>query len=165
MVVADTSREPRFLCDSMLGGLARKLRLAGYDAVFAGPIDDGDLVRWALSADAFLLSSDGPLFRRRPVRDGEVRSLFVPRARPSEQVEVVLRALRLEVRAPRCLACGGEVVEVDKASVATRVPAPSFASFGRFFRCDRCDRVYWQGTHWDGIEAGHRELARRVAQG
>lgn len=146
----------------MLGGLARELRLAGYDAVFAGPIDDGELVRRASESGEVLLSSDAPLFERRAVRDGTVRALYVPRTRPHEQVETVLRSLALPVREPRCLACGGEVVDVDKESVRALVPAQSFACFASFYRCDRCGRVLWQGSHWDRIEARHRALRAKL---
>ena len=41
------SNEPTFACDVMLGGLARWLRAAGYDAVWSNTIEDWDLVRLA----------------------------------------------------------------------------------------------------------------------
>jgi uncharacterized protein with PIN domain len=153
---------PRFLCDSMLGGLARRLRLAGYDATFAGPIDDGVLVQRALRDGQLLLSSDAPLFERKLVRDGCVRSLFVPRTSPPEQVEFVLRTLSLPVREPRCLACGGVVIDIEKEAVRGRVPPESFAAFESFYVCDRCDRVFWQGSHWDSISATHKALSRAL---
>jgi uncharacterized protein with PIN domain len=156
--------EPRFLCDSMLGGLARQLRLAGYDAAFAGPIEDGALVQRALESGELLLSSDAPLFDRRLVRNGDVRALFVPSAPPSDQVAFVLRTLALSVREPRCLACGGVVVDIEKDAVRDRVPPESFSAFEAFFVCARCDRVFWQGSHWDSIAATHEALARKLGQ-
>lgn len=148
----------------MLGGLTRRLWLAGYDAVFAGPIEDGALVRRALASGEILLSADAPLFERRLVRDGHVRALFVPSAPPVVQVEVVLRAFALPVLPPRCLACGGEVIDIDKDSVRARVPEESFAVFDAFYVCARCDRVFWQGSHWGSIAATHRALARTLQQ-
>jgi uncharacterized protein with PIN domain len=38
---------PRFACDAMLGGLARWLRAAGYDACWHGGVADPELVRLA----------------------------------------------------------------------------------------------------------------------
>ena len=160
--VAEETSAPRFLCDSMLGGLTRRLWLAGYDASFAGPIDDGALVARALATGEFLLSSDAPLFERRSVRDRAVRSLFVPSAPPVAQAEHVLRSLELPLLEPRCLACGGVVVDIDKQAVEDRVPAESFATFDEFYVCDRCDRVFWQGSHWDSIAATHRALRRAL---
>lgn len=162
--VSDSTEAPRFLCDSMLGGLARELRLAGYDAVFAGPIEDADLIRRAMASGEILLSSDAPLFERRVLRDGSVRALFVPRTRPHAQVETVLRALALPVLEPRCLACGGRVVDVEKESVRSLVPEYSFGCFEEFYRCDRCGRILWQGSHWDRISARHRQLEEKLAK-
>ena len=158
-----TDDDPRFLCDSMLGGLARKLRLAGYDATFAGPIDDGALVADAAASGAILLSSDGPLFERRVLREGIVRSLYVPRVSPMEQASFVLEALSLPILEPRCLACGGSVVDIAKEAVRDRVPFHSYRCFDAFFTCERCHRVFWQGSHWESIEASHRELTQKRA--
>ena len=47
---------PLFLCDAMLGGLARWLRGAGYDARFQYGIDDRDLIRLARETGGTLLS-------------------------------------------------------------------------------------------------------------
>jgi len=159
-----TIDELRFLCDSMLGGLSRKLRLAGYDAAFAGPIDDSDLVRLATSTESILLSSDGPLFERRVLREGIVPSLYVPRVTPMEQASFVLEAYSLPIREPRCLACGGVVVDIAKEAVRDRVPFHSYRCFDDFFTCSRCGRVFWQGSHWDSIAASHRELAKTVRE-
>ena len=87
---------PRFLCDAMLGGLARWLRAAGYEAAFEYGIDDAELLRRARATGAVLLSSDGPMFERNVIRDGVVRAHFVPRGLSKvEQLANVLRALEL----------------------------------------------------------------------
>ncbi|UJR83409.1 Mut7-C RNAse domain-containing protein [Sandaracinus amylolyticus] len=148
----------RFLCDSMLGGLSRWLRSSGYDAEFAGPIDDGELVIRAEESGAILLTSDGPLMRRRPITSGTVRALLVPRAQPLfDQTVFVLRELALPVIDPRCMSCGGALVPVGAESLAREVPAMSLSAFDEFWRCDRCARAFWKGSHWEGI------VARRVA--
>ena len=46
----DSISIPRFACDAMLGGLARWLRAAGYDACWQEGIDDGELIRLARHA-------------------------------------------------------------------------------------------------------------------
>ena len=143
---------PRFLCDAMLGGLARWLRAAGYDATFAPETEDGVLVRRAVEQGRILLSSDGGIFERNVVRDGTVRAVRVPRATPPvEQLGFVLESLGLRACDPRCMACGGELREISKAAAAGRVPARSFAAFDQFWTCAVCSRVYWHGTHWTRI--------------
>jgi hypothetical protein len=144
--------DARFFCDAMLGGLARWLRAAGYDAAFEHGIDDGVLVRRAGEGGLVVLSSDGPLFERVPIRRGDVRALFVPRGlAPLAQLGFVLRTLGLERREPRCMACGGPLIEVDRASVKGEAPPRAFEHYEQFWRCGRCGKLFWRGTHWRHI--------------
>ena len=75
------SGTPCFACDAMLGGLARWLRAAGYDASWHPGIDDNDLVRLSQAEQRVLLSSDSGIFRIGIVRDGDIASLFIPRGK------------------------------------------------------------------------------------
>ena len=150
--------EPRFFCDVMLGGLARWLRAAGYDAAWEEHIDDGDLVRRAADEGRVLLSSDIGVFKRGIVRDGEVPALLIPVGLgKQEQLAFVLRELSLPLREPRCMACGGALAEADKERARGRVPARTWAWLDRFYECTRCGRVFWRGTHW-------RQIAERLGQ-
>lgn len=153
----------RFLCDSMLGGLARWLRASGYDAEFAGPIEDGALVARAAASGRTLLTSDAPLMRRRPVASGVVHALLVPRSEPLlDQTVFVLGSLGLSVRDPRCMSCGGELEPVELAEIEAEVPAFSRELFREFWRCDRCARPFWKGSHWRGIDARRDAIASRL---
>jgi uncharacterized protein with PIN domain len=147
-----TTYEPAFACDVMLGALARWLRAAGYDAWWSNAIDDWDLVRLARREGRILLSADTGIFRIGIIRDGDVPALQVPNGLSvQEQLAFVTSRLHLEPREPRCMACGGELVEVPKEQVRDRVPAGSFARIDCFYKCQRCGQVFWQGTHWPGI--------------
>ncbi len=146
--------QPAFICDAMLGGLARWLRAAGYDASFHYGIDDADLVKQALATGRVLLSSDGPLFRRNIIRTGRVKALLVPRMigkrQPDklDQLRFVLGELKLPLREPRCMACGGELAEVPKHAVMSEAPPLAYRNCDRFWRCQRCSKLLWHGTHW-----------------
>jgi uncharacterized protein with PIN domain len=145
---------PAFLCDAMLGGLARWLRAAGYDAAFEYGIDDGDLVRRARRDGRVLLSSDGPLFERNVIRSGEVRALYVPQQLSKlDALRFVVRELGLAPRPPRCMACGGELIETPKHAVTGEAPPLAFRRCDRFWRCRRCGKLLWRGTHWQKIDA------------
>ena len=153
---------PRFACDAMLGGLARWLRAAGYDASWHPGIDDRDLIDLARREGRVLLTSDTGIFRVGVVRDGEVPALFIPHGLGKEdQLRFVLRELNLPVREHRCMACGGPLAEVAKEAVRERAPPRSFARAERFYECLRCGRLFWQGTHWQRIA----EVLRRAGGG
>jgi uncharacterized protein with PIN domain len=144
----------------MLGGLARWLRAAGYDASWHDGIADGELIRLARAEGRTVLSSDGDIFAYALVRDGVVPALFVPRGQPVQaQLSHVLRGLGLPLQLPRCMACGGELAELTKESAGGRVPPGSLARHDRFWECVRCGRTFWHGTHWQKIVARLREAA------
>src|SRR5690348_16356114 len=115
----------------MLGGLARWLRAAGYDASWHPGIPDPALVRLAREEARVVLSSDGDVFAFALVRDGLVPSLFVPRGLTVQaQLAHVLRELGLPLREPLCMACGGELAELSRDEAAGRVPPRSLARHG-----------------------------------
>jgi uncharacterized protein len=151
---------PCFFCDAMLGGAARWLRAAGYDARFEYGIEDRELIRRAAQGGGTLLSSDGPMFQRNVIRRGEVRALYVPgQLSAAEQLRFVLRTLGLPLREPRCMACGGELREVSKHEVACEAPPLAYRNCERFWRCARCEKLFWRGTHWHRIGRLLREVA------
>ncbi|HZU37916.1 MAG TPA: Mut7-C RNAse domain-containing protein [Gemmataceae bacterium] len=143
--------EPRFACDAMLGGLARWLRAAGYDAWWQADIDDWDLIRLARREECFLLTSDTGILRIGIIRDGEVPSLFIPHGLgKEEQLAFVLRHLNLKLRPPRCMGCGGPLQPVPSEELTEQVPGTR-AWIDAFYRCGRCGKIFWEGTHWQHI--------------
>jgi uncharacterized protein with PIN domain len=157
--MSDPSTPSVFACDAMLGSLARWLRAAGYDAVWEAGIDDWELLRRARQQGHYVLSSDTGIFRIGLVRDGDLPALFVPHGLTTEeQVAFVLAKLHLSLRPPRCMACGGALVEVPRDQVQDQVPPRSLAAADQFWRCERCARVFWRGTHWQRIDATLRKI-------
>jgi uncharacterized protein len=150
----------RFACDAMLGGLARWLRAAGYDAWWRADVGDWELVRLAQREGRVLLTSDTGIFRIGIVRDGELPGLFIPHGldKPG-QLAFVLRELSLPLREPRCMACGGELRRVPKEQVEDRVPPRTYAWLEEFWQCGCCGGVFWQGSHWQRIADRLRQPA------
>ena len=136
----------RFLCDAMLGSLARWLRFFGYDTAYLGPdVDDPEVAEQARTEERWLLTRDHELAAAGPrsmlVRAGDVES---------QLVEVFTRLdLRpeAELGAARCGECNGVLEPVDRSDVADRVPPYVLATAARFTRCTGCGRIYWPGTH------------------
>ena len=155
-------KQTTFLCDAMLGGLARWLRAAGYDATFEYGIDDRTLIARALDTGGVLLSSDGPMFERNVIRDGTVHALFIPRQLTKlQQLDFVIERLNLPLREPRCMACGGELLEVPKHTVTAEAPPLAFRRCEHFWRCRRCGKLLWRGTHWQRIAGRLHHLRPR----
>ena len=144
----------------MLGGLARWLRAAGYDAWWDSAVADWDLIRLALREHRILLTSDTGIFRIGIVCDGDLPALFIPHGLgKQDQLALVLKHFGLSLREPRCMACGGALVEVPREQVRDRVPPRSYAWMERFYGCERCGRLFWQGTHWQRIRETLNQLS------
>ncbi len=144
----------RFLCDAMLGGLAKWLRAAGYDTYFAcegTDVSDASLTRKALEEGRMLLSSDGGFLERKPVRNGKVGFLRVPHLPIEDQLRLVVRQFALTRRQSRCMECNGELGVVPPGAVVDRVPLGVIRNQEEFFLCKGCGRVFWHGSHWDRI--------------
>ncbi len=153
------NRELTFLCDAMLGGLARWLRAAGYDAEFHYGIKDAELIDRAISTGRTVLSCDGPLFDRNVIKNGRVRAVYVPQQLSKlDALRFVVRELSLPLRPPRCMACGGELAEVPKHSVMDEAPPLAYRNCRHFWRCARCGKLLWHGTHWRKITKRLKEI-------
>lgn len=140
---------PPLLLDAMLGRLARWLRLMGYDARFIADTDDLVLVRVAKAESRLLLTRDGPLARRRGVQ-----TLFIHSQDVNEQVAQVLREIGRppEPVTPRCAGCNAPLESLSKEAARERVPPYVWRAHDSFTHCPECRRVYWKGTHWQGIQ-------------
>ena len=149
-----------FLCDAMLGGLARWLRAAGYDADFQYGIDDRELIARAERDGRMILSSDGPLFDRNVIKNGRIQALFVPQQLSKlQQLQFVVHRLHLPLLEARCMACGGHLREVAKHDVLAEAPPLAYRNCDRFWRCARCGKLLWHGTHWQRVQRHLQGLA------
>jgi uncharacterized protein with PIN domain len=151
---------PRFLCDASLGGLARWLRAAGYEARWLEGGRGDELLRQAHGSGEVLVTTDSRLIGRRAVSDGWVKALWVPSGmKRLEQLAMVLRDLGLRPRPPRCMACGGTMAPVEKAAVRERIPPRTALWKDSYCVCGRCGKLFWEGTHWERIARRLERLA------
>jgi uncharacterized protein len=144
----------KFLCDAMLGGLAKWLRAAGYDTYYAREgtdVSDRSLTLKALEEERVLLTSDGGFLERKPVRDGHVGFMRVPHAPLEGQLRLVVERFDLCRRESRCMECNGELETVAPGEIAERVPPGVRHDHDEFFLCRGCGRVFWHGSHWARI--------------
>ena len=132
-----------FLCDGGLGGLARWLRAAGYEADWRPGIEDAHLLKQARSLQATLLTTDAMMMERRLLRDRIIQTFWLPPTLSiPEQLGLVFREFGLVVRGPRCMSCGGELRRVPKETLHDRIPPKTYRWLNEFFVCRRCDKLF-----------------------
>jgi uncharacterized protein len=150
--LARTPAEIRFFCDSGLGGLARWLRAAGYEAWWEPRVPDDRLVAQSHEHRRTILTTDSMLMERRLLRDAIIPSLWLPPTLSiCEQLERTFSEFNLRVASPRCMSCGGELVRADKESLRDRIPPRTFRWLDEYFVCQQCGKLFWHGTHWSRI--------------
>jgi uncharacterized protein with PIN domain len=141
------SQPPKLLADRMLGKLARILRMTGQDVEYVREGDPHDIAARAAAEGRVLLSRDTRLVEQLP------SALYVESNYPFHQARQVIRelALVLDPSFRRCVEDNGPLEMVPKESVRSEVPHYVFDSRDEFMRCQRCGRVFWAGTHLDGM--------------
>lgn len=138
----------RFLADTMLGKLAKWLRILGYDVLYARDLDDRALLALARAEGRTLLTRDEELARR-------ARGVLISSDDWREQLHELSGLVRLEKGRlfTRCLECNTPLEPVEREEVAGRVSSYLLASQAEFGRCPRCQRIYWKGTHFASVLA------------
>jgi uncharacterized protein with PIN domain len=142
----------RFIADAHLGGLARLLRMAGFDTLYDNHYDDSGIEAIALAENRVVLTRDLELLKRKQVK----RGAYVRALKPDEQLQEVFSRFGLaHAMKPfsLCLHCNFPLHAVDKEAVLDRIPPMVRAHQHRFSTCDSCHRVFWEGTHWQHMRA------------
>ncbi len=137
--------DPAFLADGMLGTLATKLRILGFDTLYDKTSNDNTLLKIAFETKRYLLTSDIELFvlsRRKGMRS----ILITSRDDLSSLVELFVKLgfPRIEPRrTSRCSVCNG----ILKESRTTTRDGKDI------YTCVVCNKNYWKGSHWKKLEA------------
>jgi uncharacterized protein with PIN domain len=138
----------RFVADAHLGGLARLLRMAGFDTIYDNGIRDDQVEALAMDEGRIVLTRDRELLKRRGVEYGA----YVRALKAQAQLREMFERFGLAERArpfTLCLHCNAPLREVAKDAVLERLPPTVRATQTGFRTCDVCHRVYWKGSHWE----------------
>lgn len=138
----------RFLADSMLGKLARWLRLMGYYVEYVkSDATDSEIIDKCLRENLFLFSRDRQLCIRYP------RSLYLESDSYMDQLKEIVSRFPPD-RAnyfSRCPICNGRVEKILTDQYLNQLPESVKERFEYIYLCDDCGKVYWEGSHFDAI--------------
>ena len=136
----------KFIADVMLGRLAKRLRLLGFDVLFDRAFIDNEIIRLSLEQHRIILTRDTGLAER-PLA---ANHLFIQSDHVKDQLKQVFAAFQItEEPAPltRCSLCNEPLIPLDKQEARDLVPQYVYERNDSFLRCGKCGRVYWKGTH------------------
>jgi uncharacterized protein len=151
--------ESRFIADSMLGKLAKWLRLAGLDVSYNNDIDDDVLIDKALSEDRIILTRDRNIKKRKIVKE----CLLIHSDHLEEQIRQFFETYKIngtEKSFCRCIRCNTLLKDVNKHELPGKVPTYVFETNDSFKQCDSCHRIYWAGTHRENAERFLRKVIK-----
>jgi uncharacterized protein with PIN domain len=144
----------KFVADAMLGSVARKLRIFGFDTLYFDEGSDDSLLAIAKRERRVLLTSDKQLFTR--TQSAGFRALLVEGRTDRARLLSIQRqggpgmSLRLGGGLQsRCAVCNGGLEQIGKRDApAQEIPPKVLVRHRLFYRCAACSRLYWHGKHW-----------------
>ncbi|MCK4365340.1 MAG: Mut7-C RNAse domain-containing protein [Thermoplasmatales archaeon] len=140
----------KFLCDQMLGTLAKWLRIYGFDTFYASrDMDDPELLGISKKDNRILITRDKNLIiaaRRENLKPIEINSTAL-----DEQISIVLGDIKPDKTKilSRCIVCNAKVEDIKKQEVKDKVPKKVFENNDKFWFCKKCNKIYWQGSHYE----------------
>jgi uncharacterized protein with PIN domain len=136
----------------MLGRLSRWLRALGHNTAYDHQADDPALLRRARRERRILVTRDT---RLAATARGPRTVLLHANDTPGQLHELVvaLGIARHPGLLTRCIVCNTRLRSATADQVEERVPDYVRTTQWRFRACPGCSRVYWAGTHRQGILA------------
>ncbi len=153
---------PKFIVDSMLGKIAKKLRIFGFSTDYYKDIDDNFLIKKSICENKILITKDKQLYNRAIKFNANTVLLY--KENELENLILVFRKCNIRSIGPipnmntRCTLCNGILISMDKSLVVNDVPYNVYINSTKFYRCSICSKIYWDGTHIQDI----RMLINRI---
>ena len=142
----------KFLCDQMLGTLAKWLRILGFDTFYAHTdMEDKELLQIAKQENRVLITRDKQLIqkaRREQLHIVEMQTIDL-----DNQLSQVLHDVEIDEKIvlTRCSLCNTVLENIQKNDVKDKVPHRIFEQNDQFWFCKTCKKVYWTGSHYRKI--------------
>lgn len=150
----------RFIVDECVANLASKLRMLGCDAIADRRWSDLEIARISAAEKRVVLTRDRGLLKRKEVIWGR----FIRSTDPRTQIREVIHSFAVDSGPfvfSRCLSCNGELKEVSKADILDRLEPKTILYFDDFSQCSQCKKIYWEGCHYEKMQADLSELGIR----
>jgi uncharacterized protein with PIN domain len=159
--------ELTFFVDAMLGNIARKLRLLGYDSQYFSDINDKKLIDSAKKENRIIISKDEELIKKAQKLD--IRSIHITKEDEIDQffeiINIVsLKRIQITGDTARCPKCNSLTESIEKNIVKEKIPEGVLKSNDKFWKCKYCNQIYWEGTHIKNLQEFVGKVNERLQQ-
>ncbi len=149
------SNKPSFIVDAMLGNLAKKLRLMGFDSFYSSNIEDNDLLNKAKTEKRIIITKDEQLSHT-------AKKMDIPQVKitSNDEIEQILQINKISSigkcvisgGTSRCSVCNGELQKIEKSLVLEKIPKDVLENTEDFWTCKNCKKIYWAGSHIEKLQ-------------
>ncbi|MCE9617267.1 MAG: Mut7-C RNAse domain-containing protein [Nitrosarchaeum sp.] len=151
----------------MLGNIARKLRLLGYDSQYFSDIYDEKLIDNARKEKRIIISKDEELIKK--AQKLGMRSVHIIKEDEVEQfLEIIniinLKRIQINRDTARCPKCNSVTKSVDKDIIKEKIPQGVLKLNDKFWICKHCNQIYWEGTHIKNLQEFVGKVNERLQQ-
>ena len=160
-----SNEKPLFIVDAMLGKLAKKLRLLGYDSLYSSNMEDDKIIQLAKNENRILLTKDVPLCHK-----AKKQQILAVQITSDDEIEQFLEInekagfgkCTVGGGSSRCPVCNGELQHIEKNDVFEKVPTGVFENMKDFWKCTKCEKIYWEGTHIKNLQQFTMKINERL---
>lgn len=136
----------------MLGKIAKKLRIFGFDTKFLANTDDNIIIKMCLDKREALLTKDKQLYARSLKLN--IPCFLIIFENELDNLINIMNEFNISYiflipnKYTRCTLCNGALETVMKSLLKEdAVPKKVFESIDAFFKCSYCQKIYWNGAH------------------
>jgi hypothetical protein len=145
----------RFLCDVMLGKLAKYLRILGFDTIY---------IKSAVMLDRYRYENNPPVFftKRRVQKSSYSNCIYINSNSTIDQLKEIKNIIEPYIdknaTVKRCIRCNSPLNVVKKDDIEGLVPEFIFHTNDIFRFCPLCNKVYWEGSHIEHMGKWVKEI-------
>lgn len=139
----------QFVADSMLGRLAKWLRILGYDVIYKNSFTTAEIIKLSEETNRIILTRDTKFIKNKNIKN----FLFIKSDFLFEQLKQVIKGLNLKLESKnfftRCAICNEKLEDIKKEEVKDKIPEYVYQTQEEFGICRTCKKIYWKATHYD----------------
>jgi uncharacterized protein with PIN domain len=153
----------------MLGSVARKLRIFGFDTLYVAHASDDEILKIGIEQNRVIITADRDLFRR--VVKAGADGVLVDSSTGDEVQGLVhilakngITSIGLDGIGSRCSVCNGLLEARTPDQVMDSLPGRRIAELqSEFYQCTSCGKVYWEGGHLKRLRALAKSVERKLS--
>lgn len=144
----------------MLGKLAKKLRLLGFDTLYFSDIDDKSIIEICKNEARIVLTKDVMLSKK--LEKEEIKNFLFYTDNELENLLKIKNKLKINLPFvlgnKRCTLCNSLLRKSDLREIEKKIPPKVIETNNEFWFCQKCNKVYWNGSHIKNLQ----ELVKKL---